>query len=84
MAGSIRQRGERSWELRVYAGRDPESGRKQYVTRTVKGSKREADRALSRLVGQVDDYVSLAFTRLRERCGLDHPRHLRPLRSRGR
>ena len=38
----MRQRGKESWELRVHAGRDLDTGRKQYVTRTVRGTKREA------------------------------------------
>jgi hypothetical protein len=37
MAGSMRRRGKESWELRVHAGRDLDTGRKQYVTRTVRG-----------------------------------------------
>ena len=42
-----------SWELRVYAGRDPVSGKKRWVTRTVKGGKREAARALAKLSAEV-------------------------------
>jgi hypothetical protein len=38
------------WELRVYAGRDPVSGRKRYLTRRVRGGKREAQRVLAALV----------------------------------
>ncbi len=51
----MRQRGKESWELRVFAGRDPETDRKQYLTRTVKGTKKEASRELARLVVQVED-----------------------------
>lgn len=50
MAGSLRQRGERSWQLRVYAGRDPETGRKRSVEQTFHGSKRQAEKALASLV----------------------------------
>lgn len=60
MAGSMRQRGKQSWELRVHAGRDLDTGRKQYVTRTVRGTKREASRELARLVAQVDDGLIIA------------------------
>jgi integrase len=60
MAGSMRRRGKESWELRVHAGRDVDSGRKQYVTRTVHGTKREAARELARLVAQVDDGLVVA------------------------
>ncbi len=53
MKGSIRQRSEGSWELRVFLGRDPVSGRKQYTTRTVKGGKRDAQRVMAAMVGAV-------------------------------
>ncbi len=56
----MRQRGRSSWELRVHAGKDPDTGRKQYVTRTVQGTKREASRELARLVAQVDDGAVVA------------------------
>lgn len=54
MAGSMRQRGANSWELRVHAGRDEATGRKRYVTRTVRGGKREAAKALASLVAEVE------------------------------
>jgi hypothetical protein len=41
VTGFMRQRG-RSWELRVYAGRDIVTGRKRWDTKTVRGGKREA------------------------------------------
>ena len=41
-----------AWELRVYAGRDPISGKKRWTGRTVKGGKREAQRALAELVAE--------------------------------
>ncbi len=47
--GHMRQRGD-VWELRVYVGRDPVTGRKKTVTRSFHGGKREAEEALSRLV----------------------------------
>ena len=56
----MRRRGKESWELRVHAGRDLETGRKQYVSRTVHGTKREAARELARLVSQVDDGLVVA------------------------
>lgn len=49
MKGSIRQRGS-AWELRVYLGADPVSGKPRYVTRTVRGGKREAQKTLNELV----------------------------------
>jgi len=42
MNGSLRQRGANSWELRVYDGTHPDTGKMRYATRTVRGSRREA------------------------------------------
>ncbi len=55
MHGSIRQRGQRSWELRVHAGRDALTGRKTYVQRSVHGTKRGAETELARFVTEVGD-----------------------------
>ena len=46
MTGSLRQRGANSWELRVYQGIDPTTGRRRYATRTVRGSRTQAQREL--------------------------------------
>ena len=54
MPGSMRQRGENSWNLRVYAGRDAVTGRKISIERTVRGNKREASKALAAMVADVD------------------------------
>ena len=55
VTGSVRQRAPGSWELRVHTGRDALTGRKRYAHRTVKGTKREAQAALARLVTEVGD-----------------------------
>ncbi len=55
MAGSIRQRGKQSWEIRAFAGKDDETGKKRYVTRTVRGERREAEIALGRLLAEIED-----------------------------
>jgi hypothetical protein len=49
MTGSLRQRGANSWELRVYQGADPATGRRRYATRTVRGSRTRAQRELADL-----------------------------------
>ena len=48
--GNIRQRGAAAWELRVFVGRDPVTGRRRYATKTVRGGKREAQRELVTLL----------------------------------
>lgn len=39
VAGSMRQRSSGSWELRVYIGVDPETRRRRYRTKTVRGTR---------------------------------------------
>lgn len=53
MSGFMRKRGS-SWELRLYTGRDALTGKKQWTTRSVKGTKREAERALAAFVAEAD------------------------------
>lgn len=48
MKGSMRQRGS-AWELRVYLGADPVSGKQRYATKTVRAGKREAQRVLNEM-----------------------------------
>ena len=54
MAGSLRQRGPNSWELRVYDGTYPDTARMRYVTRTVRGSRAEAAAELAVLAALVE------------------------------
>ena len=49
MSGSIRQRGSNSWEIRVYSGTDPETGQRRQLSRTVRGSRTQAQRELRAL-----------------------------------
>lgn len=53
--GHLRQRGERSWELKFDLGRDPSSGKR--VTRfvTFHGTKREAQAELNRLLNRCNE-----------------------------
>jgi integrase len=55
MTGHMQERGPKTWRLSVYVGRDSRTGRKRYAQRTVHGTKREAERALARLVTEVDE-----------------------------
>jgi len=50
--GSMRQRGKAAWELRVYRGVDPDTGRQRWVTKTVHGTRRHAQAELAALVEQ--------------------------------
>jgi len=54
MRGHIQQRGKSSWRIKAYVGRDANDARR-YVERTIRGTKREAERELARLVVEIDD-----------------------------
>ncbi len=53
--GSIRQRGKSSFEIRVFVGIDSETGKRCYLTRTVRGTQRDAEVELTKLLRQVDE-----------------------------
>jgi integrase len=53
VTGTLRQRSADSWELRVSTGRDPVSGRYKQVTKTVRGNKTQARKALAELANEV-------------------------------
>lgn len=50
MRGSLRQRAKGSWTLKVYVGRDPETGVGRYAYETVRGTKRDAEARLAELI----------------------------------
>jgi integrase len=54
MRGHVQQRGATSWRIKAYVGRD-DTGRKRYVTKTIRGTRREADGELARLIVEVDE-----------------------------
>jgi len=51
----MRELSPKRWELRVYAGRDPLTGRRRYLSRVVRGTRREAESTLARLVSSTED-----------------------------
>lgn len=50
MAGQIVARGEETWLVRVSTGRSPE-GKRQYINRTIHGTKKEAQNWLNKATG---------------------------------
>ena len=52
MTGHIRRRGKRSWELKFEVGTDPLTGKRRIRYHSFKGTKREADVELARLVSE--------------------------------
>lgn len=53
--GHIRPHGAGKWRLYAYAGTDPVTGKARQITRVVSGSRKEAERALTKLLAEVDD-----------------------------
>lgn len=47
MPGQIIPRGERAWLVRVYVGRDPQTGKRKYEGHTVHGTKKDAQSYLN-------------------------------------
>lgn len=58
MKGYIRKRGKRSYSLQWYVGRD-EKGKPQYRTKTVRGTRKQADAEMARIIHEVEtgEYV---------------------------
>jgi hypothetical protein len=53
--GHLEERGENVWRAKVYLGRDAVTAQKRYLTRTVRGPKRQAEDALNRLLLESGD-----------------------------
>lgn len=64
MRGTIRQRAKGSWTIQVYAGRDPVTGKKMRIARTVRGTKKEAELALAKLIHSVETGIDFNATKL--------------------
>jgi len=54
MQGHIRKRGKGSWTVVIDLGRDPTTGKRKQLWRSVRGSKREAEALLAQLLHQRD------------------------------
>ncbi len=50
MAGQLIRRDERRWLVRVYRGADASTGKRRYQSKTVHGSKRDAQRLLTKML----------------------------------
>ena len=64
MRGNIRRRSKDTWTLQVYSGKDPATGKKRYVSRTFRGSKKDAEAALANLVRAQETGLDLSAARL--------------------
>jgi integrase len=51
--GHLEGRGRNVWRVKVFLGRDPSTGQQQYLTRTVHGTKREAETEMNQLLAEL-------------------------------
>ncbi len=54
MAGQIIPRGERTWLVRVFLGRDSAKGKRRYLNKTIRGTKKDAQRFLNGVLRDID------------------------------
>lgn len=64
MRGHIRKRSRGSYSVVVYLGRDPETGKRRYLWKSVKGTKRDAEALLTRLLASLDTGTDLLPSKL--------------------
>ena len=69
--GHIRERSPGSFELRYSLGTDPAKGKRRIATATVRGTKKEAERELRRLLRTVDTGEHVDPTRITVRQWLN-------------
>jgi integrase len=70
--GHIRQRGERSWELKFDLGRDPLTGKRLSRFVSFQGTKREAQAELNRLLNRRDEGTYVDPTKMSVAEYLEH------------
>jgi len=54
MKGHVRQRSKGTWSIVIDAGRDPETGKRHQQWHTIKGTKRDAERALREMLHSLE------------------------------
>jgi integrase len=60
MRGHLEGRGKGIWRAKIFIGRDETTGKLRYLTRTVHGTKREAEEVLSQLLVEVSQGTHVA------------------------
>lgn len=63
MKGFIEKRGN-SWRLSVYLGKDPGSGKEKRIRKTVRGSEKDAQKALRDLLHSIDEGIFIVPTKM--------------------
>ena len=64
MTGYLKKRGQRSWSIVLYLGRDPMTGKKRQKWHTVHGTKKDAERELNRLLRDLNTGTYIEPTKL--------------------
>ena len=54
MAGQIISRGERTWLVRVFLGRDSQTGKRRYHNKTIRGNRKDAQKYLNGVLRDLD------------------------------
>lgn len=83
MRGHIRKRSKDSWTIVVERGRDPVTGKRRQLWKTVKGTKKHAEAELARLINSVEsgsevESTKESVTQFIERWLKSCERHLKP------
>jgi hypothetical protein len=72
MAGSIVKRGKHSWSVVIELGRDPVTGKRKQLWRSVTGTKREAEHLMTQLLHQRDQGIDAPPGRMTLAQFLEH------------
>lgn len=64
MSGNITRRGKSSWRLKFDVGRDPSTGKRQTRYETVKGTKKDAEKELTRLLNERNEGTLVEPTKI--------------------
>ena len=70
--GTIKSRSSGSYRIRYSLGRDPVSGKRRFGTATVRGTRKDAERELTRLLRTTDTGEHVDPSRMTVRQWLDH------------
>ena len=61
MAGNITKRGENRWQVKVFLGRDPDTGKQKFHNKTINGTKKDAQAYLNKVLhGKSSPYPVLS------------------------
>lgn len=61
-AGTIVKKGESRWLIQVSVGYDPKTGKRRRVSKTIRGSKRDAERTRAMMLVDGDELLASKFT----------------------